>query len=98
MELKSKIKQTLATAETINMVDTPEDLNHRIKQRLLSEEKDVIVLNHWFKPELQVAALVIVMLANIYVISQFQDESTDENISEFAQMYDLGSNDENYFN
>jgi cytochrome c-type biogenesis protein CcmH/NrfG len=93
---KPKDIQT-AIDDTLNVLDTFEDVNvspffkDKTLQRLFAEKEETVATGfRWFTPKIQLATLVCVLLINIFGIYQLTQTEYDQNITEFATMYDLG--------
>jgi len=58
------------------------------------EEEERSVISGWFTPKLQLATLVVVLLANSYVLYTMNQSDYSQQLDEFAQAYQLSNDDE----
>lgn len=97
--IQKQIEETLQQASTIETVNVSPFFKDKVMHQL-SKEKEVAVPEvTWFTPKLQLATLVVVLVINVFAFSNLSFSTYDDNITEFAQSYELSTtSDTSYFN
>ncbi|AXG71842.1 hypothetical protein KORDIASMS9_04100 [Kordia sp. SMS9] len=89
-DINQKIDATFDVLNTIDAVNVSPFFKDKTMQRLFSEKEETVATGFsWFTPQLQLATLVCVLLINVFGIYQMTKTEYNENISEFATMYEL---------
>jgi hypothetical protein len=61
---------------------------------LFAEKEERTVVSGWFTPKLQLAALVLILLANSYVLYTMNQSNYNQQLDEFAETYQLSIDSE----
>jgi hypothetical protein len=93
-EIDKKVKATIDSIESIEEVKVSPFLKDRILQQLNVEEEKSTPIFSWFTPQLQLAALCVVILLNVYAYTILTSQEYETKVEEFADTYDFG--DETY--
>ncbi len=89
-DIKQKIEAALNSADAIEEVKVSPFLKEKTLNRIYSQKKEKeSQLWSWFTPQLQLAALLIVVAVNVYALMQFRNSDYDNEISNFAESYGL---------
>lgn len=92
--IQENIDATLNVLDTINEVKVSPFFKDKTIQRLFSEQEETVPSGFsWLSPKLQLATFVCVLLVNIFGIYQLTKTEYDNNISDFATMYELGESE-----
>ncbi len=90
-DIEKNIEATFDVLSTIEEVNVSPFFKDKTMQRLFSEKEETAATSFgWFTPKLQLATFVCVLLINVFGIYQMTKTEYDENISQFATMYELG--------
>ncbi|WP_298518345.1 hypothetical protein [uncultured Kordia sp.] len=91
-DIQENIDTTFDVIDTINEVKVSPFFRDKTMQRLFSEKEEAVSTGFgWLSPKLQLATFVCVLLINIFGIYQLNKTEYDNNISDFATMYELGA-------
>lgn len=93
-EIDKKIKATIDSIELIEEVQVSPFLKDRILHQLDAEEELSSSFFNWFSPQLQLAALCLVILLNVYAYTILSSQEYETKVEEFVDTYDFG--DETY--
>ncbi|WP_299436807.1 hypothetical protein [uncultured Aquimarina sp.] len=94
--IQNQVEQTIEITETISKVQPSPFLREKMMNRLFNEKEEISIFS-WFTPKYQLITLTCIVLLNVYVIAQYNKSNYDENVSNFAQNYELSIN-ESLFN
>jgi len=61
---------------------------------LFAEKEERPVVSGWFTPKLQLAALVVILLANTYVLYTINQSNYNQQLEQFAESYQLSNDSE----
>lgn len=89
-KIEDKVEQTLASLNQINEVTISDTFKNEVLSKIKRTEPEMVFYN-WFTPQLQLAAMLVVLLVNtvaIYQLFSAQDSTALEN---FVEQYDLNS-------
>lgn len=93
-EIDNKVKATIDSVDSIKEVNVSPFLKDRILHQLDAEEEKSKLVFSWFTPQLQLAALCVVILLNVYAYSVLTSQEYETKVEEFVDTYDFG--DETY--
>lgn len=93
-EIDNKVKATIDSVDSIQEVNVSPFLKDRILHQLDAEEELSSSVLSWFTPQLQLAALCLVILLNVYAYSVLTSQEYETKVEEFVDTYDFG--DETY--
>lgn len=105
MELKENIHQNIE--DTFKVLDAIKEVkvNHFFKDKVLQQYQNKQEKNSkvalWFQPQLQLAALCLVLLLNasaLFYAYSSEDSNTDNTLENFAQEYALQSENTSILN
>lgn len=93
-DINQKVEATLASADRIEEVKVSPFLKDKALRQIFSENKEKeSQLWTWFTPQLQFAALVLIVAINVYALVQFRSSNYDSDVSNFAESYGLLESD-----
>jgi len=93
-EIDKKVKATIDSIELIEEVRVSPFLKDRILHQLDAKEELSLSVFNWFTPQLQLAALSLVILLNVYAYTKLSSQEYETKVEEFVDTYDFG--DETY--
>ncbi|WP_422107994.1 hypothetical protein [Winogradskyella sp.] len=89
-DIKQKIEATLNSADSIEEVEiSPFFKENALRQMFSEKEKEPFVLWSWLTPQVQLAALILIVAINVFTMMQLRNEYYDDEISNFADSYGL---------
>lgn len=93
-EIDNKVNATIDSIDSIEEVQVSPFLKDRILHQLDAEEELSTPIFSWFTPQLQLAALCVVILLNVYAYTILSSQEYETKVEEFVDTYDFG--DETY--
>lgn len=93
-EIDNKVNATIDSIDSIEEVRVSSFLKDRILNQLDAEEELSTPIFSWFTPQLQLAALCVVILLNVYAYTILSSQEYETKVEEFVDTYDFG--DETY--
>ena len=93
-DIEKKIQNTLDLAETIEEVKVSPFFKDQLMQKMFEDAKEDerSSIWSWFTPQVQIAAIVALVVLNVIAFSGLNSEVYDEDLYEFAE--NLGISDE----
>lgn len=88
------VEDAFEALETIEEVNVNHFFKHKVLQQLKNQKVEQPKFLRWFTPQLQLAALGLVLLLNasaLFYAYSLQDYSTTNSLENFAQEYALQS-------
>ena len=93
-QIEESIVETFKVLETIEEVKVNHFFKHKVLQQLENQVEKKTNVFGWFTPQLQLAALSLVLLLNVstifYAFSS-QEQTSENSLENFAQEYSLNS-------
>lgn len=100
--IQDKVEDTLNVLDTINEVPVSKDFSRRVLQQITLEKETPVRTISWFSPELQWAAMIVVLLVNAVVIYYTLDTNSMDGsvtgIEQFAKDYQFYSESSSILN
>lgn len=93
--IQDQVHSVLNSADTINDVKVSPFFKDKTLNVLFSEKEMRQSGWSWFTPKLQLATLLCFIVLNIVALTQTNNLSYDDNISEFADLHDLNTSEDN---
>ncbi|MEO1031370.1 MAG: hypothetical protein AAFX55_08185 [Bacteroidota bacterium] len=89
-DIKQKIEATLNSADTIEEVKiSPFFKEKALCQMFAEKQQEPFVLWSWLTPQVQLAALFLIVAINVFAMMQLRNKYYDNEISNFADSYGL---------
>lgn len=93
-DIDKKVEELLSLAELEKEVPISPYFKDKTLDILFAEKADRSVVSGWFTPRLQLAALVVILLANSYVLYTMNQSNYSQQLDEFAETYQLSDENE----
>lgn len=88
-DISTKIEETLDVVNHISEVKIPSSFKQNVFSKIAQNRKEKPVLT-WFTPQLQVAAMLVILLVNVSaIVYTFSTQEQTLEIEAFAQEYDF---------
>ncbi len=94
LNIQKQVDETLDSMENMQEVKVSPFFKDKTMQHLFTDKEEKQVVWLWFTPKLQFATLVIVVVLNIFALSQLDSSVEVETVSDFEKAYDLSSDEE----
>ena len=92
-DIVAKVEETYEALDKINEVKINASFKQTIFNKIEETKKERAVFT-WFTPQLQVAAMFVILLVNVSaIIYTFSTEEQTSEIDAFAQAYNFNSED-----
>ena len=92
--INQQVEATFEVLDTIEKVEVNHFFKHKVLQKMKNEKVIKQTIFSWFTPQLQLAALGVILIINcttvFYTFSK-TETTTNSTIEEFAQEYSLQS-------
>jgi len=96
--ISQQVESTFESIESIEKVKVSPFFKDKVLNKLFIEKEEKLIFA-WFTPKYQFAALVFLFIFNTYALIQYNKQNYNNNVSTFAQSYELSTNEnESIFN
>jgi len=93
-EIDKKVKMTIDSVDSMEEVRVSPFLKDRILHQLHTKEELSSPVFSWFTPQLQLVALCMVIVLNVYAYTILTSQEYETKVEEFVDTYDF--EDETY--
>ena len=93
-DIQEQVDKTLGAVKNIQQAKVSPFFKDKTMQRLFAEKEEKQVVWSWFTPKLQLATIAAVVVLNILAFSQLDSNVEIETVTDFAETYDLSSEEE----
>lgn len=93
-DIEKKVEQLLAQAGQENEVPVSPFFKDKTLDILFAEKEETPIISGWFTPKLQLAALIVILLANSYVLYTMNQNNYNQQLEQFAESYQLSNDSE----
>ena len=93
-EIEKKVEELLAKAGQEKEVLVSPFFKDKTLDVLFAEKEETPAISSWFTPKLQLAALVVILLANSYVLYTINQNNYNQQLEQFAESYQLSNDTE----
>ncbi|MDH7445561.1 hypothetical protein [Aquimarina sp. 2201CG14-23] len=90
--IQDQVTKTIEITNTISNVQPSPFLKEKVMNRLFKEKEEAPLLG-WFTPKYQFAALICIVMLNVYALVAYNTSIYEQRVSSFAQNYELSTND-----
>lgn len=92
---QENIEKTLEMGLAISKVNVSPFFKGKVLNKIFEEKQEQLqTIFPWFTPKYQFAVLVCILVLNAYALIQYDKQNYNDNISTFAQAYELSSNED----
>lgn len=93
-DIEKKVEELLAKTVPTNEVPISPIFKDKTLDALFAEKEERGIITGWFTPKLQLAALIVILLANSYVLYTINQSNYNQQLEQFAESYQLSSDSE----
>ncbi len=94
LNIQKQVDKALDSMENLQEVMVSPFFKDKAMQHLFAKKEKKQVVWLWFTPKLQIATLVVVVVLNVFALSQLDSSVEVEIVSDFVEAYDLSSDEE----
>ncbi|WP_298894447.1 hypothetical protein [uncultured Psychroserpens sp.] len=95
-DIQDKVNTVLNSVDTIKDVKVSPFFKDKMLSVLFSEKREMRQVNWtWFTPKFQLATLFCFIVLNVFTLTQINNSTYDDYISDFAELYDLTTHESN---
>lgn len=97
-EIQHKVEEAFQAVDAIEKVEVSPFFKHKILQKIDQDTEERPLAARWFTPQLQFAAIIVILLMNVAAILYSFSSTKSADIEAFAQEYNLDSDSSSLLN